>query len=306
MSYRASIVIREGGKSSFHGLSLYDPLPYLFLRPGQLKAFADSTRFDLSGLNNAWSETGILMDADGKQLLYFGSDDSTWEIGFRKVLDAFLERSLWPGWNVRFCPRHLVDFAEALGLESPMTPWLGDAPDLYDLKYWIGSESRLDSLNDGEISSAIMVRKGGAHYLHTIDSMYVTDILDHGEELVAPLLKPGLDKLVSGIDGDGLCSSALIDCDGRTLTYWYVDEDRPPEYFQRFWPGWELVDIQDDYQAFSKATDGIVTFDESIDMERAIAGIRACNHIDVYDDKPTIPPEKFESMLLSFLAGYQP
>ena len=79
------------------------------------------------------------MDADGKQLLYFGSDDSTWEIGFRKVLDAFLERSLWPGWNVRFCPRHLVDFAEALGLESPMTPWLGDAPDLYDLKYWIGS-----------------------------------------------------------------------------------------------------------------------------------------------------------------------
>ncbi len=150
-----------------------------------------------------------------------------------------------------------------------------------------------------------MVRKGGAHYLHTIDSMYVTDILDHGEELVAPLLKPGLDKLVSGIDGDGFCSSALIDCDGRTLTYWYVDEDRPPEYFQRFWLGWELVDIQDDYQAFSKATDGIVTFDESIDMERAIAGIRARNHIDAYDDKPTIPPEKFESMLLSFLAGYQ-
>lgn len=67
-----------------------------------------------------------------------------------------------------------------------------------------------------------------------------------------------------------------------------------------------MVDLQDDYQAFSKATDEIVAFDESIDMERAIAGIRACNHIDVYDDKPTIPPEKFESMLSSFLAGYQP
>lgn len=119
-----------------------------------------------------------------------------------------------------------------------------------------------------------MIRGGGESYLHTIDSMYVTDILDHGEKLIASPSRHGVPYYVSGIDGDGLCSSALIDCDRRRLTYCYVDEDRPPEYLARFWAGWEIVDLLDDYQSFSHATDGVVTFDESIDMGRAKAGIR--------------------------------
>lgn len=302
MSYRGTIAIREGGVARYFGTGIDDPLPYLFWPLERLKEAAFSSRFEFQRLNTAWDESGLLADEDEKQLLYFGGE-SDWEIGFRQVLDAFLEYALWPGWDVRFCPRHLVDFGLALGVERTALLWRRDeAPDLHDLKYWIGDESRIDGLNEGEIGSLLMVRRGGQDYLHTVDSMYVTDILDHGEELIAPLSRPGVPRYVSGTDGDGLCSSALIDCDERRLTYWYVDEDRPPEYFERFWPGWELVDLADDYRAFSRATDGAVSFDETVDMDRAIRGIRACNRDDY--GNPTVPEDRLESLLSSFRVAY--
>lgn len=134
MSYRGSIVVREGGTTRYFSTRAYDSLSYLFLSEQELKKAAESGCIELRGLDFAWSETGVLMDADGKQLLYFGGE-STWETGFRKVLNAFLGHALWPGWTVRFCPRHLVDFGKALGM-SRMTLLRGldDKPDLYDLK----------------------------------------------------------------------------------------------------------------------------------------------------------------------------
>ncbi|WP_251158076.1 hypothetical protein [Caniella muris] len=305
MSCKGSIVIRDNGETRYFSTGAYNPLSYLFLSQEKLKEKAQYGRLEFQKLNSAWDETGVLMDADERQLLYFGGE-CAWEIGFRKVLNAFLEHTLWPGWKVRFCPKGIVDFAQALDMGPLAMPWLdGTPPDLYDLRYWIADESSIDSPDMGEIESLLMIRVGGERCLHGIRSMYVCDILDHGEDLIAPLSKRGFRRYVSGIDGDGLCSSALIDCDEKRLTYWYVDEERPPEYFARFWPGWEIVDLADDYRSFSLASGGAVMFDESLDMDRAIAGIRACNHDIDISDKPLIPEEELEALLSSFLAEYR-
>ncbi|WP_058986136.1 hypothetical protein [Hugonella massiliensis] len=299
MSYPATVVFKRDGRTEYFVSSIYEPADYLLESTEALRdTFAKSDRAS-RGLNSAYSDSGILVDEDSRSLLYFGGEIE-WEIGLRTVLRAFISQEVKPGWTVRFCPKLLNDFADHLSQVHPYDPSLDHGPYLNDLDYWIGGKSRCDQLADSELVSLAVVKIKGCTAVHTVDSMYITDILDHGEDLLTCLAGPGVGPMTSGIDGDGAVSGFFADADERRLSYWYVNEDKPQSYYERFWRGWALDDLRDDYRAFARAAGGAVAFDEKIDRERSIRYLRSINKRE--DGTNAIPPDRFENMLERFLS----
>lgn len=300
MSNRAIFVARESGVTRFFAKHVYDPRSCLLMGQDGLGTFMRVGPGDeLARLDDVWGDAGVLMDADARRLLYFGGE-CAWEIGAREVLNAFLAAEVWPGWDVRFCPRCLADFARALDLEPEASR---PAADGSHLLAWDALRPSVDSAVPGEVGSLVLIRRDGASFVHTLDTMFATDLLDYGERLVDELSTPGFDRWTSGIDGDGICSALVVDCDRRRLTCWYVDADDLPGSFARFWPNWEIVDLADDRRALTRATGGAVAFDESVDLDRALASIRAFA-LDG-EEGPQMPEGRFESLLASFLVDWR-
>lgn len=300
MGYPANVVIRKDGYTEYILTHVYDPLPDLLLGPDRLVAHhKEHNSCFAKSIGYGWSDSGILADFDTLTLLYFGGDN-TWEIGARKVWDAFLSMYVWPGWSVRCAPRELLEFAEELGDEVPN---LVDAHPFIDRdtleRYWVNCE--YGCMDGGKTSSLIVLRKGGKETIHSFDTIFITDILDHGEELVGMLDVPGIERQHSGIDGDGICSSILIDADQKAVVYWAVSQDKPQWYYAEIWNGWDLVDLGEDYRRFSEEYCDVVTWNEDIDLGRCVRWIRQANVSWDFIDGPTIEECVLDKMISSFL-----
>lgn len=304
MSYLANVVIRKNGHKKYLATHLYDPLPQLLLGPERLPGlYLEKCERTMDGIGYGWNNSGILMDFDTKTLLYFGGDNE-WEIGSRHVWNAFLSTQIWKGWTIRFAPRELCEFAIALGDKIP--DHLLDVTDIrHEVDYntlktrWINpGYSNMDSNN---VSSLIILRKNQKEIIHSFINYEITEVLDHGETLISLLDTPGIARQNSSIDGNGICSSILIDADSKLVAYWSVDQPNPQRYYEAIWDGWNVVDLGEDYRHFSSDYCNAAIFDEEINLKNCIKWVRRANNTVDYFNEPAFEAKQIEEMLTSFL-----
>lgn len=66
-------------------------------------------------LDDVWSEGGALLDLDRRRLRLWGGEGVSHEVGPRQVWLELLRIS-WPGWDVRWADRGILELAEAAGV----------------------------------------------------------------------------------------------------------------------------------------------------------------------------------------------
>ena len=194
MSWPATVAIKRDGRTHYMGTGIYDPVPKLAMGPEKLADNYLRHGEDLGALCIGWSDSGILVDFDANLLLYFGGESDS-ELGFRKVLNAYLMTGPWKGWYVRYAPREMVDFALELGVDWPAMSWLDSGSTELDLgtvvNYWLKKGVCMDT---EKASSAMIMRSRGKDIVHVFDSYNITSILDHGETLIEFLDCPGVER----------------------------------------------------------------------------------------------------------------
>lgn len=66
-------------------------------------------------MNDIWAEGGILLDIDGRALLFFGGENIRFSPPWQRIFLRMVRR-VWPGWSVAWAGRGIVGIAEYPGV----------------------------------------------------------------------------------------------------------------------------------------------------------------------------------------------
>lgn len=86
-------------------------------------------------MDNASAEGGILIDKDNNKILIFGGEDTSYTPALQRLYCKHIIK-IWKGWNVTWCSKGNVDFAEYLGIMEDRILDVGSAPDFFKSDVW--------------------------------------------------------------------------------------------------------------------------------------------------------------------------
>lgn len=113
---------------------------------------------DSMWLDDVWCEGAAVIDVDAKSLLWFGGEDTLYEIPRRRLFLELMERN-WPGWVIRWADEGIMSVADCLGLPRdrfigapavdpgpPELEYRDDSPDANNLLFtWTFADGRRDA-----------------------------------------------------------------------------------------------------------------------------------------------------------------
>ncbi len=196
--------------------------------------------FDEHGwlMDNAWSEGGVLIDKDNKNILFF-SVEFLETIALQNAYINYLKKSIWMGWNIVWASKGNVDFAEYLDLMEGYILADGCAPDYYKMEDW---NSLIEVIDDDTFKSLVTI----IHNKTIIDYVlvgYWTEInfcIAEGEqlkEIIPDIYKISNANQIKEIE---IVDVLLIDYDTKQIYACWSDEvdDRHIDAIIEIWEGW--------------------------------------------------------------------
>lgn len=178
-------------------------------------------------LDEIWGEGGALLDPARKTLLYFGGEDTLFELPRRRVFQRMLEH-VWAGWDVRWAQEGLGDFADYLEISR-------------DLVRSHKQPCKLAPIALEPAFFSVLVSYSGRLYPVT---QVLPKVLGHGPGLLLSLRRlHGLSRLAP----DEFPRSGLhIDEEARCLEFWSAAPVPDlPIRARELWPGWHIAFLRD-------------------------------------------------------------
>lgn len=179
-------------------------------------------------LDEVWCEGAVLLDLDARRLTFF-CDDSRYTPGLLPYYLRLL-RHYWPGWEVRWADRGVIDVAVALGLDPDSVRSETDEDDFVPEPLGVEPPEYVNTL--------VTVRRAGVVSDYGFET-YVTKVLAHGPGLVDAL--QGLDD-TTPVGEDDLEDGAFLDADRKEMWVWWrhTGDERHVGRLARLWPGWTV------------------------------------------------------------------
>lgn len=117
MGHRANLVLVENKESKiYYTHSRAQEMPNIL---AQGLDFCEKyfKGFDEDGwlMDNAFAEGGILIDKDSQKILIFGGADMSSTPALQRLFCKYIAK-IWEGWEIEWCSKGIVDFAEYLGV----------------------------------------------------------------------------------------------------------------------------------------------------------------------------------------------
>lgn len=216
------------------------------------------SEFDEVGwlMDNAFAEGGILIDKDNKKILIFGGGDISYTPALQRLYCKHITK-IWKGWNVEWCSKGNVDFAEYLGIMEDRILASGCIPEFFEADEWsytMNADRTQDEvitiINNGVISD----------YKQDLGLDGINMCIAKGEilkDIIPEELK--IDKWHNEIE---TTDCLLVDYDTRKIfVCWGGDTDnRHDDKVREIWKGWEV----------QRQTDGLIFHFDYTNRDRTI------------------------------------
>lgn len=195
-------------------------------------------------MDNAFAEGGILIDKDKNNVLIFGGSETAYTPALQRLYCKHITK-IWENWNVKWCDKGNVDFAEYLGIMEDRILADGCSPDFYSGKEWSFTKD-IDRTQDDVIT---IIKNDSIHDYKLdwgLDGIQVC--LAKGE--VLEQIIPNELKIEKWHNEIETTDCLLVDYDNKKLFIcWGVDtDDRHDEEVRRIWKGWKVF----------RQTDGLI------------------------------------------------
>ena len=189
-------------------------------------------------LDDVWCEGAALLDIDTKTLTFFGGEDMNYDAAYRNAGLAML-RKAWPGWQVNWAYRGLIDIAEPLGID-PEVIRVTSKP---DVPIDVGQEADWNDMlvtikRNGECFAAMAIANIEA--LTAGPSALDLSVLETSKIKTWPHEHPDC-----GIH---------VDFDQRHLAWWQSQPSNLAPDIAAAWTGWQTTWLKDDASAQIQAS----------------------------------------------------
>lgn len=187
-------------------------------------------------MDNAFAEGGILIDKDKFNILIFGGSDTAYTPALQRLYCKYIAK-IWKGWNIKWCDKGNVDFAEYLGIMEDRILADGCIPDFYSGDEW--SLTNNPNRTQDDVITIIKNKIINDYKLDWgLDGIQVC--LAKGEKLVEVI--PNELKINKWHNEIETTDCLLVDYDTkRIFICWGGDtDDRHDEEVRRIWKGWEV------------------------------------------------------------------
>lgn len=258
MGQRANFVILENKEVRIHYSNWEAPNTPNILAQGlefcesYFKEFNEMTWL----MDNAFAEGGILIDKDKYSILIFGG----WEITYTPALQRLYCKhitKIWKGWNVKWCDKGIVDFAEYLGVMEDRILADGCVPDFFSSEEWSFTKHINRTQDD-----VITIIKNNTVYDYKLDwgldgiqvCLAKGEIL---EQIIPSELK--IEKWHNEIE---TTDCLLVDYDNKKIFVCWGGEtdERHDDEVRKIWKNWEIF----------RQTDGLIFHFDYTNRDKSI------------------------------------
>ncbi|RXZ81933.1 hypothetical protein EBB07_13090 [Paenibacillaceae bacterium] len=256
MGHRANlIIIKDAAYSLYYSHWCANTMPNnLFWGPEAAVAFIERQEPTTGWLDSAWAEGGALVDLDRKYLLWYGGEDTKYEIPLRRHLIRMMQ-PLWPGWTIEWAAAGILDMAAYLGYPSVKLQSLSKEPS--------ASISLIPEPKDGWVRTlASMIYPDGELRVYPVQSE-VEEYLLQGPQLLASLEQStgcrelDLNEWPKETPDQGF----HLDLRAGTIDIWYApDIGMLLHQIRALWPGWIVTDRKDQYESQIRLAGGRIRF----------------------------------------------
>lgn len=278
MGQRANLIVVENNRYTlFYDHWAANSLDsYLFWGPEQAVTYI--REHEKSGedwwLDTVWCEGGAVVDLDNKVLLFFGGEDSEYEVPLRRMYFQLLPY-LWPGYELRWTHRGIIDLANYVGYD---TDKVTDKDHIHSpTKEALVAAFERDREDD--LEGVLSIRKNDTLMLYPIYGFVDgNELLFVGEGLIdfAARQKGHTSYRYPDLSKETYTQFAKtgihLDADQKKLSYWTASPSTTSnELLQPFWNGWEINYWGDDYAAQELLTGNKLAFpivEESLVLEQ--------------------------------------
>ena len=236
MGHRANLVVlREGRWTLYYDHWCANRLSTeLLWGPTLATAFVEQ-RTPTPGrwLDPVWAEGGCVIDHDASVLLWFGGEDTAYEIVARRAtLD--LMRRVWDGWQIRWAAGGIAEVGGYVGVD-PSTFAAPDDPEPLTAHTSDFEPQQVVVVRDAQGSTAAQLEGYAEAYLR-------------GESGLPELLRLHREASTRW-QGDFPEGGATLDLVAKTLSCWGTAPISGfAEQLRRAWPGWTTTDLGDRFE----------------------------------------------------------
>ena len=251
---------------------------------------------DESGwLDTVWCEGGAVIDSKKKCLVFFGGEDILYGIPMRRMYLKLMSHN-WPGWEIRWANRGILDLADYVGhkilpgKDSFDPPGKNEHKKIckHDDKYSVGLVSVSQNGNIGAIGAP---------------TNEYDKFLAIGDEVFKFLLPNVFKKRKAPLTIKEFPMTGVhFDIDAKKIFVWTSDTVNDPNLpYQDKWPGWEFVFLGDTYEAQTDLLRGKVSFPD-ITTENLLSQIKSivCRNENDPLDTVALMEQRFKETGKSF------
>lgn len=209
---------------------------------------------DSDWLDDVWAEGGVVVDLDRKCLLLYGGEDILYDIPLRNLF-LRLMTALWQGWKIKWAFEGIAEMADYVGYTREKVI-AARKEERANCTFYPPDEKKWMDLIASVAFASNQVR------LFPLEGQ-VEPYLLAGSDVIDPV------NHSSGYETFNIgewtkrfpCGGFHIDIVNRRFSYWdaYI-RVHSNQTIQSRWPGWEIVNLNSDYEAHAAATGGRLHF----------------------------------------------
>ncbi len=243
MGHRANYALRQDGQVTF-GRDRWGALGIPDCLFGGVEEAASHIRLlQVEGperlYDNIDCEGCALIDSDNRVVLFDGISELLWESDLRQISINALRRD-WPGWDLFYARRGILDIGEHLSLSAEIMRDLGSDGPLYHL---VSDEQilRPEYPQDRHPARTEIIVAGLERPKSFLSDHGATALLAHGFQLIE-LLQQAPPATLSL--EDKLHAVVQVDPHSRRVSVWQdIPEYRALHRIRSNWPEWEVSEV---------------------------------------------------------------
>ncbi len=199
-------------------------------------------------LDNVWCEGGAVIDHDRRVLLWFGGEDIMWDPVERSI-HARAMAHVWAGWEIRWARGGVVDLASYVGVSTGSLRSDRSTGEYPGLRVDVENPSYNDvAVSITDTSGIGALRAGGDVEDLELGAGQLPELLGHQRS--------------NNITFDDLPRFGVhIELEPKRLALWTCNNTEADfGTLATVWPGWEIVDLDDDFQQHLRLAKGTLSW----------------------------------------------
>lgn len=261
MGHRSHIIIKDGDHFDLYydhwAANVLDK--YLVLGPDFFFDYIRKLQKDnpIQWMDDRWCEGAVLVDKLKKKILWFGGEDTPYELVVRVGINSLI-RFVWSGWDVEWAAGGITQMRVYLGEDKEALLAQGT-------EGYVENGSYLVSKKQGSKVSIVRLDELPRNWLLSLEEF---EALDEASFVNHFDVDQCIDDFRKSKDSRRISFSLLImaggvhvDVDSKTVSYWWAQPFvGAMEDYQKSWPGWQLYWLGADAEKHFELAEGALVW----------------------------------------------